>query len=361
MIGIPIAEIETPALLIDLDLLERNIQVMADYMEDKPARLRPHFKTNKCPAIAHQQLAAGAKGITCAKVSEAEILAQSGVKDILVANQVVDTPKLLRLAGLARNGTRNGGRISVAVDNAENVAALSSAATQLGTIMHVLVEVDVGMGRCGVDTPEAALGLAQQIAAAPGLEFEGLQAYEGHLCHLPDRQSRQSGVQAITAKVMQVKDYLTQHGFPPKEISGGGTGTYDITGNHTPWTEIQAGSYVFMDTEYASLGLQFQNSLTVLATVIHKRPGVAVTDAGMKVCSTDGGAPVLKGYPHLQVNANEEHGILQDYHDELHYRQKVEYLPSHCCTTVNLHDQYVGVRNGRVELTWPISARGKSQ
>jgi 3-hydroxy-D-aspartate aldolase len=160
---------------------------------------------------------------------------------------------------------------------------------------------------------------------------------------------------------MQVKDYLTRQGFPPKEISGGGTGTYDITGNHTPWTEIQAGSYIFMDTEYANLGLQFQNSLTVLATVIHKRSGVAITDAGVKVCSTDGGAPVLKGYPHLQVIANEEHGIIHDKHDELYYRQKVEYLPSHCCTTVNLHDQYVGVRNGRLEVIWPISARGKSQ
>lgn len=356
MVGIAKEQIETPALLIDLDILERNINTMSEYMRDKKAKLRPHFKTDKCPAISHKQISAGAKGITCAKLSEAEVLVASGIKDVLIANQIVDPAKIFRLAGLAHSGAK----ITVLADNADNIEALSEAASMIGSTVYVLVEVDVGMKRCGVNSPEEVLELAKKVISSKGLVFEGIQAYEGHLGHLADFEARRQGVQAMVEKVSKVKRLLEENGIAVNQISGGGTGTYDITGNNTIWTEIQSGSYLFMDLEYNKLGLKFENALTVLTTVIHKRPGVAITDAGNKVCSIDGGMPVVKGYPSLKVVTNEEHGIIMDEKDEIRYLQKLEYIPGHCCTTVNLHDCYHCVRNGLLEAIWPILGRGKS-
>lgn len=357
MIVVTKEQIETPALLVDLDALEYNVRTMAEFMKGKKARLRPHFKTDKCPTISHKQIAAGAKGITCAKLGEAETLVSAGIKDVLIANQVVDPVKIFRLAGLAHGDAR----ITVAVDNAENIAALSSAASRVGSTIYVLVEVDVGMKRCGVNTAAEVLDLARRISASPGLAFEGLQAYEGHLGHIPDREARRRGVQEMIEKVSAIKAALEDEGIPVKEISGGGTGTYDITGDNTIWTEIQAGSYLFMDTQYNRLSLGFQNALTVLTTVIHKRSGVAITDGGVKVCGIDQGPAVVKGNPRLQVRLNEEHGIITDEQDELKYLQKIEFIPGHCCTTVNLHERYHCVRNGLLEAIWPIAGRGKSQ
>ena len=350
-------QIETPALLVDLDILERNIRVMSEYMKDKTSSLRPHFKTDKCPAISHKQISAGAKGITCAKLSEAEVLVASGIKDVLIANQVVDPVKIYRLAGLAHGDAK----ITVLVDNAENIDALAEAASRVGSTLYVLVELDVGTGKCGVTTAEDVLLLAKKITSARGLVFEGIQAYEGHLGHIADYDKRYIGMQAIIEKVSGVKKLLEDNGLPVNQISGGGTGTYNITGNNTIWTEIQAGSYLFMDLEYNKLGLKFENSLTVLATVIHKRHGTAITDAGQKVCSVDCGMPVIKGHPGLKVVEVEEHGVISDENDELEYLQKIEYIPGHCCTTVNLHDRYYCVRNGLLESVWPVSGRGKSQ
>ena len=357
-------DIETPALILDLDVLEENIRGMADFFSSRSAKLRPHFKTCKCPNIAHLQLAAGAKGITCAKVGEAEVLVNAGVRDILVANQVVDRQKIYRLACMARAGAK----ISVAVDRAENIDDLSDVVTSVGSTLHVLVEIDVGMSRCGVDSEAEALDLARRIEDAAGLVFEGIQAYEGHLVYdtqeptkLTDAVKRK-GVGKMQEKVGRIKNHLESHGMPVKEISGGGTGTYHITGDGTLWTEIQAGSYVFMDTVYARGGLPFGNALSILTTVIHKRPGAAVTDAGLKVCTTEHGLPSIKGKPELRVTGlSEEHGRIADPRDELAYLQKIEYIPSHCCTTVNLHDHYCGVRRGRLEALWPITGRGKSR
>ena len=350
-------QIETPCLLIDLDTLEYNINTMADFFKDKKAKLKPHFKTFKCPAIAHKIINAGAKGISCAKLGEAEVLVNSGIKDVLIANQIVDRVKIARLAGLAHGESK----ITVVVDNEENIKSLSEAALKVGSTIYVLVEVDVGMKRCGVDTAEEVLQLARAISGSGGLVFEGIQAYEGHLVHTPEYQARLDGMKEVIAKITAIKEYLEKKGFEVKEISGGGTGTYAITGNNTIWTEIQAGSYVFMDTDYIRLGLPFKNALTVLATVIHKRPGFAVTDAGLKVCSPDGGESAIKGYPGLRLILNEEHGNIPDEKDELEYLQKIEYIPSHGCSTVNLHDEYYCVRNDILEGVWPISARGKSK
>ena len=352
-----IEEIETPALLVDMDALESNIRAMAEYMKGRKARLRPHFKTHKCPTISHMQLAAGAIGVTCAKLSEAEVLLASGIRDVLIANQIVDPQKIMRLACLARGGAR----IGVCVDDSRNVDALSEAASRAGSSLHVLVEVDVGMGRCGVAGGEEAVALAERISRLPGLLFGGIQAYEGHVVQRPDKAERRAAVAAMVEKVGGIRELLLSRGCPVADISGGATGTYDLTGNDTIWTEIQAGSYVFMDSSYGALGLPFTHALSVLATVIHKRPGRAVTDAGMKACSTDHGMPSLLGRPHLKVRTNEEHGIIEDPADELRYGEKVSYLPGHCCTTVNLYDRYHCVRAGTLESVWPISGRGRSQ
>ena len=343
-------------MLIDLDILESNIRRMSDFMKDKSAKLRPHFKTDKCPTITHMQISAGAKGVTCSKLGEAETLVAAGIKDILIANQIADPVKIYRLAGLAHGESK----ITVLADDPGNIATLSEAASLIGSTIYVLVEMDVGMKRCGVKTAEEALGLAQLVRSSKGLVFEGIQAYEGHLGHIPEKDKRARGVQEMIEKVQGAVSLLKENGIAVKQISGGGTGTYDITGNDTIWTEIQAGSYLFMDAEYNKLGLAFRNALTVLATVIHKRPGTAITDAGIKVCPTDQGQPDIKGFPELKVVLNEEHGIITDADDTLEYLQKIEYIPGHCCTAVNAHDRYFCVRNGILETTWPIAGRGKS-
>ncbi len=352
-------QIETPALVIDLDILERNISVMTDFMKDKRAKLRPHFKTYKCPAISHKQISAGAKGITCAKLGEAEVLVQSGIKDVLIANQIVDPVKIFRLAALADDEAK----ITVAVDDPDNISALSNAASEIGSTVYVLVEIDVGMKRCGANTPDEVLDLAGKIVDSKGLVFEGFQAYEGHLQNRPDIEDRRRGVKEMEEKVGEIKNVLEKRGIPVKEISGAGTGTYNITADNTIWTEIQAGSYIFSDAVYNKIAVEFQNSLSVLTQVIHKRPGYAVTDAGMKVCTVDHGIPEIKNFTDLKIygNLSEEHGTIIDEKDELEMLQKIEYIPGHCCTTVNLHDRYYCVRKGLLEAVWPILGRGKSR
>ena len=360
-------DIDTPALLIDLDALENNIKIMADFLKDKKANLRAHYKSYKCPTISHKQIAAGAKGITCAKVGEAETLIYSGVRDVLIANEIVDPVKIYRLAGIAHAHPET--KITVTVDNAENIAVLSKAASKIGATIYVLVEVDVGMNRCGVNTPEEVYALAKKIVDSKGLVYEGIQAYEGHLVYDLDippsytDEFRREGVKRMVEKVGKIKSYLESKGIAVNEISGGGTGTYNITGDNTIWTEIQAGSYVLMDNVYGRVGLKFQNALTILTTVINKRPGMAITDAGLKVCTTEQGPPTIKGYPHLKMykKLSEEHGLIEDPKEELKYLQRVEYIPSHGCTTVNLHDRFLCLRKGLLEAVWPITARGKSQ
>lgn len=350
-------QIDTPALLLDLDILEQNIAKMSCFMKDKKAKLRPHFKTAKCPAVSHKEINAGAKGITCAKLSEAEVLAATGIKDILIANQIVDENKIYRLAALARGDTK----ITVAADDIRNIKMLSEAAFCMGAVVHVLIEVNVGMNRCGVNSFEEVYNLAKEIKTSRGLVLEGLQAYEGHLSLLPDLDKRRHGVCEINTRLKKLMAELEQNGIHIREVSGGGTGTYDISGNDMVWTEIQAGSYTLMDKKYGRLGLGFGNALSVLATVIHKRPGAAVTDAGIKVCSNDGGEPSIKDYSGINAYLNEEHGILEDPEEKLAYMQKIEYIPGHCCTTVNLHERYYCIRNGRVECEWPILGRGMSR
>ncbi len=361
LLGSPKEEIETPALLIDLPAMERNIARMAAFFADKPAKLRPHAKTHKCAIIAHKQLAAGnAVGITCAKLGEAEMLVAAGIKDILIANQIVGRQKIARLAGLARHAN-----LMVAVDDPHNVDDLSAAVVAAGAQLRVLVEVNIGMNRCGVEPGEPVLALARKVAEAKGLRFAGLQGYEGHLVMHPDPAERRERTLAAMRLLVDTRRYIEAAGLEVAIVSGGGTGTYDITGSVPGVDEIQAGSYVFNDVKYRSVGCDFECALTVLATVISRpSPTVAITDAGHKVLTSEFGLPELKGIAGGSlVRLSEEHGKVEFTapNRDLKVGDKVEFIPSHGCTTINLHDRYFAIRDGRLEAVWEIDARGKSQ
>lgn len=349
-------DIETPALLIDIDKMERNIKAMADFFEGRPAGLRPHTKTHKCPVLAHKQLRAGAIGITCAKLGEAEVMAQAGINDILIANQIVGASKIARLANLARHCD-----IMVAVESSDNAADLSSAAQAAGATLRVLIEVDVGMHRCGVKSVEEALSLAQIILNNPGLKFEGIMGYEGHAVMVPDFEDREKACIDSMQVLISVKEILEKNGIEVAIVSAGGTGTYNIAGTYPGVTEIQGGSYIVMDAKYHSVLQDFECALTLLTTVT-SRPDkeTAILDAGMKAMTFEFGMPELIGLSGAAIAfLSEEHGHLYLEDADPAVGDKVELIPSHCCTTINLHDRYYGIRGERVEAVWPIAARGK--
>ena len=360
-IGIPKEEIDTPALLIDLDVFEANIRTMADFFKTVNAELRPHAKTHKTPIIAHKQLEAGAIGITCAKLGEAEAMVHAGIRDVLIANQVVGSQKIARLINLAKNS-----EIMVAVDDADNVDQLSAAAEAKGVTLRVLIEVSTGMGRCGAMPGEPTLTLAQHILKSKGLKFEGLMGYEGHTVARPDLIERKIETGKAVELLIDTKHVLEDNGIAVGIMSGGGTGTHAITGSYSEITEIQAGSYVFMDSTYHNVegvGERFPCSLTLLTTVV-SRPELTrvIVDSGMKMLTKEFGIPQPLAEGLEMRGLSEEHGTMDaEPSVDLKPGDKLEILPSHCCTTVNLHDRYYGVRNGIVESVWEIAARGKSQ
>ena len=366
-IGMQKTELDTPALLIDLDKMEANIQTMADFFTTVNAMLRPHVKTHKTPIISHKQIAAGAIGVTCAKLGEAEAVIHAGVRDVLIANQVVGSHKIARLINLARHS-----EIMVAVDNPQNVRDISAAAAAKGATVRMLVEVNVGMNRCGVESGKPALELAQQIRQSPNLKFEGLMGYEGHTVAKPDLKEREANVREAMQHLIDAKRHLEKYGVEVSIMSGGGTGTFNITGSIPEMTEVQAGSYVFMDSTYRNVegvGEQFDCSLSVLATVVSRpAPDRVIVDTGLKVLAKEFGIPQPIGITGVEMTGlSEEHGTLKfvgqvsDADVPLTPGDKIEILPTHCCTTVNLHDRYYGIRNGIVESVWDIAARGKSQ
>jgi D-serine deaminase-like pyridoxal phosphate-dependent protein len=355
-IGMPRDAIDTPALLIDLDALERNIAKMAEFFSHFDASLRPHTKTHKTPQIARKQIEAGAIGVTCAKVGEAEAMVAGGIQDILVANQVVTETKLARLASLARQA-----RLTVAIDDAANLAQMSEVAGKYGATIGVLVEVNIGMDRCGVEPGEPALALARKALGAKGIEFRGLMGYEGHSVMIPVKSDRAVTAGKAIDLLVGTKDYLQSHGVEVAVVSGGGTGTFDMSGPRNGMTEIQAGSYVTMDAKYQSVGMPFEPALTVLTTIISRpTPDRAVADAGMKAVTFEFGVPQPVNQPGLTaLKLAEEHTILSVNDGDPRPGQKIELLPSHGCTTINLHDRYFCLRNGIVECVWEITARGK--
>jgi D-serine deaminase-like pyridoxal phosphate-dependent protein len=348
-------DIDTPALLIDLDLMEENLRRMAAFFADRPSALRPHTKTHKCPALAHKQLEAGAAGICCAKLGEAEVMADAGISDILIANEVVGPRKMDRLMQLAWRAD-----VMVEVDDAENVEDLSAAAVAHGVRPRVLVEVNIGHNRCGVEPGEAALALARKVAGSAGLRFAGLAGYEGHLVLVKDRAQREEGCRLAMQRLLGSRELIEHDGIPVGIVSAGGTGTYDITGAWPGVTEVQAGSYVLMDTSYRQLDLGFGCALSVLSTIMSvPANGRAVADAGMKAMSCEFGEPGVKDRADVRVgHLSEEHTILDLDRPGLRLGEKVEFIPSHVCTTVNLHTEFYGIRKGKVECVWEIAGRG---
>jgi D-serine deaminase-like pyridoxal phosphate-dependent protein len=365
-IGATQDEIDTPALVVDLDAFERNLNKMAAFAAERGVRLRPHAKTHKCPTVARLQIAAGAVGQCCQKVGEAEALVRGGVRDVLVSNEVVGAQKLRRLAALAHEAT-----VALCFDAPEQVAAASVAAVEAGVVLGGLVEIDVGMQRCGVASPEAAVALAQRIAEAPGLAFRGLQAYHGSAQHLATWRERRTAIDDAAGIVRTAVEALRGAGLACTLVSGAGTGTFRMEGASGLWNELQAGSYVFMDTEYARIGGEhggtydeFAHSLFVLATVMSTPTrDRAIVDAGLKSYSAEKGFPWVHGRHGLEVTGvSDEHGRIRIGPDAqpLKLGDQVMLIPGHCDPTINLHDWFVGLRNGRVETLWPITARGAS-
>ncbi|WP_426958842.1 DSD1 family PLP-dependent enzyme [Muricoccus radiodurans] len=351
-------EVDTPALLLDLDAFEANLDTMAARLAATSAKLRAHAKTHKSPVIARLQMGRGAVGQCVQKVAEAEALAWGGIPDILVSNEVVAPRKLARLAAL--NGIA---AVRVCADDPGGVAAVEAAAEAAGRRLEVLVEIDVGAGRCGVPPGPEAVALAERIAASPHLIFGGLQAYHGSAQHRRTPEERRAAIAGAGEAVRRTLEQLRQRGLPCPIVGGAGTGTYELELESGLWTEIQAGSYVFMDADYARNGSPpaFQHSLFVLAGVMSApRDGAAVVDAGHKAMPTDSGMPLVWDRPGLRYERpSDEHGtIVVEGGARPRLGEKLRLVPGHCDPTVDRYDWYVGVRRGRVECLWPVAARG---
>ncbi|WP_420393936.1 3-hydroxy-D-aspartate aldolase BhcC [Acuticoccus sp.] len=366
--GMDEAEIQTPCLVLDLDALERNIRKMGDYARAHGMLHRVHGKMHKSVDVAKlQQRLGGAVGVCCQKVSEAEAFVRGGIDDVLISNQVRDPGKIDRLARLPRSGAR----ILVCVDDVTNVAELSQAAVRHGTQLECLIEVDCGAGRCGVTGADAVLAIARAIDAAPGLVFTGLQAYQGAMQHLEAYEARREKLDAAVAIVKEAVTALESAGLAPELVTGGGTGSYRFESASGVYNELQCGSYAFMDADYGRIldehGVridrsEWENALFILTSIMsHVKPDVAVCDAGLKAQSVDSGLPVIHGRDDVTyVKCSDEHGVIADPQGLLKVNDKLRLVPGHCDPTCNVHDWYVGVRNGKVEALWPVSARGKA-
>ena len=349
-------EVDTPALLLDLDAFEHNLDTMAALLAPTGTRLRAHAKTHKSPVVALQQIRRGAVGQCVQKVAEAEQLAWGGVQDILISNEVIAPRKLARLAALSSIA-----KVAVCADDERGIALIEKAAEAAGLRMTVLVEIDVGAGRCGVDPGPPAVALAERIAASRHLIFGGLQAYHGSAQHRRTPEERQAAIAFAAEGTRRTVEQCRQRGLSCAIVGGAGTGTFGLEAASGVWTEIQAGSYAFMDADYARNQdpPPFRQALFVLAQVMSApRAGIAVLDAGHKAMPTDSGFPVVHGFAGATyTSASDEHGTLKG--DGLPgLGEKVRLVPGHCDPTVDRYDWYVGVRKGRVECLWPVAARG---
>jgi 3-hydroxy-D-aspartate aldolase len=366
--GMDEADIQTPCLILDLDALERNIRKMGDYARAHGMRHRAHGKMHKSVDVLKlQERLGGAVGVCCQKVSEAEVFVRGGIRDVLVSNQVRDPAKIDRLARLPSRGSR----IIVCVDDIANVAELSAGAQRHGTTLECFVEIDCGAGRCGVRTTEAVVQIAKAIDAAPGLKFTGIQGYQGAMQHMDSFDDRKAKLDAAIAQVREAVEALTAIGLTPELVSGGGTGSYYFESNSGVFNELQCGSYAFMDADYGRIldrdGTridqgEWENALFILTSVMsHAKPHLAVVDAGLKAQSVDSGLPVIHGRTDVKyIKCSDEHGVVEDPDGVLAINDKLRLIPGHCDPTCNVHDWYVGVRGGKVEVVWPISARGKA-
>jgi D-serine deaminase-like pyridoxal phosphate-dependent protein len=359
-IGKPLSELDTPSLLLDADALQANIQRMAAFFAPRHCKLRPHFKSHKCTAIAKLQMQAGAVGITCAKLGEAETVADAGIRQILIANQIVGRTKISRLIELARRADP-----IVAVDSVENVRMLSESAATAGVSLGVLVEVDIGMHRCGVQPGQQAMDLARVVAGSPALRFEGLQGYEGHLVDLRNESERGEKTRAALKVLVDTRRLIEHSGLKVNIVSGGGTGTYTINCDFPGVDEVQAGSYAAMDWWYGDIRPEFHQAQTILATVISRpAPDKAIVDVGRKGIGAEFGSPRIKGLPGAEISSfgSEEHAAIRlPRESAVAVGDQLELIPSHGCTTCNLYREYVVHRDGKVIDGWPIEGSGKLQ
>lgn len=367
--GMPFADVDTPALIVDLDAYERNLDTMARLARDMGVRLRPHAKTHKSPEVALAQIARGAIGMCCQKVSEAEVLVAGGVGDVLVSNEVIGARKVERLALLAQRA-----RIGACVDSVLGVETLAAAAQAAGSRIDCLIEIDVGGRRCGVAPGPAAADLAVLVARHTSLRFAGLQAYYGSAQHMRTLEERARAIAAAAVDVAATLEALGRHGLAAETVGGAGTGTFEIEGASGLWNELQPGSYAFMDADYArNLGpdgapvSRFAHALFVRARVISSNgTDRAVIDAGHKALSNDSGFPSIVGLAGAAYHRpSDEHGVidLTRCNDRPKVGDPMMLIPGHCDPTINLHDWYVGVRglqtrDPRVETVWPVAARG---
>ena len=366
--GMDEADIQTPCLILDLDALERNIKKMGDYAKARGMRHRVHGKMHKSVDVALlQERLGGSVGVCCQKVSEAEVFARGGIKDVLVSNQVCEPAKIDRLARMPKLGAR----VICCVDDLANVADLSAAALRHGTQIECLVEIDCGAGRCGVNTTAAVVALAQAIDGADGLRFAGLQAYQGAMQHMDKYDDRKAKIELAVAMVKDAVDTLAGVGISCDIVGGGGTGSYYFEAASGVYNELQCGSYAFMDADYGRILDQngqridqgeWENALFILTSVMsHTKTDKAIVDAGLKVQSVDSGLPVVYGRTDVKyLKCSDEHGVVEDLGGVLKVNDKLRLVPGHCDPTCNVHDWYVGVRGGKVEVVWPVSARGKA-
>jgi D-serine deaminase-like pyridoxal phosphate-dependent protein len=357
LVGLPEETIPTPALILNAPVFDKNMEEMQKYLMQRSVRIRPHAKTHKCPMIGHLQMKLGAIGLCCATVGEAEVMAYSGLDHILITSQVVGEDKIRRVVGLARYTD-----VIVAIDSSENLWQLSKAADSMGVTLGVLLEVDVGMSRCGTRTIADAVRLAREAVKTKSISFRGVMGYEGHAVFIGERVARSSTGEAANSLLVRTAQAIRDAGIPVEIVSAAGTGTFDIAGDFSGITELQAGSYIFMDLTYKKLDIPFDYALTVLTTVI-SRPAIdtVVLDCGMKSISVERELPrELEGNGLEILKLSEEHAKGHVAESDKSYQpgKKIHLIPSHCCTTINLYDCIHVVRNDRVEAVWPIEARG---
>ncbi|GHO85766.1 alanine racemase [Dictyobacter formicarum] len=365
-VGDSLDVLDTPAMIVDLALMEGNIASLMKRFRARNVQVRPHLKTVKSPDLALRLLAAGAIGGCVAKVSEAEVMVEGGIEDLLITTEIVGKPKLARLVDLLQAHPL----IKVVVDSVVGARELNAAVGAAGLEANVLLDLNVGQNRCGATPGAEALDLARQIGDMEHLQLIGVQGYEGHLQHIHDQQERQQRCQQAMRALTETAEHLRTAGFPIQIVTTGGTGTAEFCADFDGITEVQPGSFVFMDTDYRNaLGPVYSNALTILSTVISRpSPDCVIIDAGLKSLSTDSGMAEPKGLAQIAYQPKgDEHGALSWRNENavgelpLQIGDRVELIPSHIDTTINLHDTYYAYRDGRIEAIWPVAARGKVQ
>ncbi|MBK5203938.1 MAG: DSD1 family PLP-dependent enzyme [Polaromonas sp.] len=380
LMGKPVNDIDTPALVIDLDAMKRNLARMAEFAKKHNIRWRPHAKLHKSVTLAKMQIKAGAVGVCVQKTAEAEIMVAGGVYNVTISNEVIAPAKLARLAVLGKQVAAHGGQLAIAVDSTEGVIRLAQAMNEarvrngVGTVIDVFVEIDVGQGRCGVEPGSAAVTLALEIRKHPALRFAGLQAYHGKAQHLRSAQDRRDAIAKAVDAVVHTRQLIEAQGVVVGLVTGAGTGSFVLEASSGVYGELQAGSFMFMDADYAQnerdpAQPQFEHALFVKTQVISTHSGHAVCDAGHKSHATDSGMPLVHAFDAeselAYFNGGDEHGILRPARAGARLPglgQMLWLIPGHCDPTVNLHDVMIGVsgglRNGTVRRIFRVDARG---